>query len=259
MLIDSHCHLDRLDLARAGNSLDGLLDAARARGVGGFIAVGVDLESSRQLAALATGYPDVYVSVGAHPLQEADIAVPEVEALLALGRLERVVAIGETGLDNHYSAATAEWQRRSFINHMVAARELGKPLIVHTREARQDTLELLYRHACPDSGGVLHCFTEDWAMARAAIERNFYISFSGIITFRNAAALREVVKQVPMERLLVETDSPWLAPVPYRGKQNEPGYVVEVAAEVARIKGLDIEEVAAVTTENCRRLFRLPR
>ena len=258
MLIDSHCHLDRLDLSRAGDSLDGLLDAARARGVGGFLSVGVDLESSRQLVALAARYPDVFVSVGAHPLQEKSLPVPSVDELLALGQLERVVAIGETGLDAHYSAATLDWQARSFVNHLDAARELGLPVIVHTRDAREQTLDVLRRHACRDNGGVLHCFTETWEMARQAIDLNFYISFSGIITFRNAEALREVVKQVPLDRILVETDAPWLAPVPHRGKQNQPAFVVEVAAEMARLKGLEVEELAAITSANCRRLFRLP-
>ena len=258
MLIDSHCHLDRLDLSRAGDSLDGLLDAARARGVGGFLSVGVDLESSRRLVALAARHPDVFVSVGAHPLQEKPLPVPSVGELVALGQLERVVAIGETGLDGHYSAATLDWQARSFVNHLDAARQLGKPVIVHTRDAREQTLEILRRHACRDSGGVLHCFTESWEMAREAIDLNFYISFSGIITFRNADALREVVKQVPLDRLLVETDAPWLAPVPHRGKQNQPAFVVEVAAEVARLKGMAAEELAAITSANCRRLFRLP-
>lgn len=258
MLIDSHCHLDRLDLARAGRDLDALLDGARARGVGGFLTVGVDLDSSRKLVALAARYPDVYVSVGAHPLQEEVLPLPTVEQLIELGGQERVVAIGETGLDNHYAAATADWQRASFVNHLEAARLLGKPVIVHTREAREETLELLTRHACRDSGGVLHCFTESWEMARAAIDLNFYISFSGIITFRNAEALREVVKRVPLDRLLVETDAPWLAPVPHRGRQNEPAFVVEVAAQVAQLKGLPVDELAAITTANCRRLFHLP-
>jgi len=258
VLIDSHCHLDRIDLARAGRDLDGLLDAARARGVGAFLTVGVDLESSRGLVELAGRYRDVFVSVGAHPLQEGELPVPAVEQLVDLGRHARVVAIGETGLDNHYSADTAGWQRESFINHLEAARVLAKPVIVHTREARDETLDLLKHHACRDSGGVLHCFTESWERARAAIDMNFHISFSGIITFRNAEALREVVKKVPLDRLLVETDAPWLAPVPHRGRQNEPAFVVEVAAEVAKLKGLPLEELSAITTANCRRLFRLP-
>lgn len=258
MLIDSHCHLDRIDLLRAGKTLDELLDDARARGVGGFLTVGVDLQSSRHLIELASGYPDVYVSVGAHPLQESSIPVPDIDQLVELGRSEVVVAIGETGLDNHYSAETADWQRQSFINHLAAARELAKPVIVHTREAQDETLRLLRQHACPQSGGVLHCFTETWEMAQAAIDLNFYISFSGIITFRNAAALREVVRQVPLERLLVETDSPWLAPMPHRGKQNEPQYVVEVAHQVAELKGLSVAELGAITSANFQSLFQLP-
>ncbi len=258
MLIDSHCHLDRLDPARAGDTVDGLLDTARARGVGAFITVAVDVESSRHLVGFAATHPDVFVSVGVHPLQETPKPVPAVEDLVALGRMDRVVAIGETGLDNHYAADTAAWQVDSFVNHLEAARALGKPVIVHTREARQQTLDILRRHACRDSAGVLHCFTESWEMAKAALDLNFYISFSGIITFRNAADLRDVVKKVPLDRLLVETDAPWLAPVPHRGKQNQPAFVVEVAAQVAELRGLDAEELAAITTDNCRRLFRLP-
>lgn len=257
MLIDSHCHLDRLAFS-AGDDLDTLLEAARGRGVGGFLTVGVDLASSRQMVDLAARYPDVYASVGVHPLQETPQPVPAVAELVALGEWEGVVAIGETGLDGHYSAESLDWQAESFINHLEAARQLGKPVIVHTRDAREQTLEILQRHACRDSGGVLHCFTESWEMAQAAIELNFHISFSGIITFRNADALREVVRQVPLDRILVETDAPWLAPVPYRGKQNQPAYVVEVAAEVARLKGLETAELAAITTANCRRLFNLP-
>lgn len=258
MLIDSHCHLDRIDLARAGKTLDQLLDDARAKGVSGFLTVGVDLASSRQLVELARRYPDVYVSVGAHPLQENPMPVPSVEELVALAASESVVAIGETGLDNHYSAATADWQRQSFIHHLTAARELARPVIVHTREARDETLRLLRQHACRHSGGVLHCFTETLDLALAAIDLNFYISFSGIITFRNAQALRDVLRELPVERLLVETDAPWLAPMPHRGKQNEPMYVLEVARQVAAIKGLSLEELAAITSANFQRLFQLP-
>ncbi|TNE75667.1 MAG: TatD family deoxyribonuclease [Gammaproteobacteria bacterium] len=259
MLVDSHCHLDHLDLADYQNSLSALLDAARQRGVEQFLSVGVDLESSARLVELARDCDDVLVSVGVHPLQRELPAMPEVEQLVALGRRDGVVAIGETGLDNYYGEDSAAWQEQSFIRHLQAAAQLRKPVIVHTREAREQTLAILRAHADRDVGGVIHCFTESWEMARAAMDLNFLISFSGIITFRNAEALRDVVKRVPLENMLVETDAPWLAPVPYRGKQNEPKYVLEVAQMVADIKGVSPQEVAAVTTANFRRLFLSPR
>ena len=165
------------------------------------------------------------------------------------------MAVGETGLDNHYSPDSAAWQEESFIRHLKVAGQLNKPVIVHTRQAQQQTLAILRAHADQEVGGVLHCFTETWAMAEAAIAMNFYISFSGIITFRNASALREVVKKVPLDKLLVETDAPWLAPVPYRGKQNLPGHVVEVAQMVADIKGISYQQVAETTTANFSALF----
>jgi len=255
VLVDSHCHLDHLDLVDHQHSLAHLLDAARRAGVGQFLSVGVDLEKSARLTELAQKRTDIVVSVGVHPLQRDLPALPEIEELLALGRQPGVVAIGETGLDNYYGEDSAQWQEESFIRHLRAAAQLKKPVIVHTREARQTTLSALKAHVDPEVGGVIHCFTETWEMARAAMDLNFMISFSGIITFRNASALRDVVKKVPLEQMLVETDAPWLAPVPYRGKQNEPRYVVEVAEMVAEIKGVSPEEVAEVTTANFRRKF----
>jgi len=255
MLVDSHCHLDHLKLTKYNDSLNALLQAARDRGITQFLSVGVDLESSQRLLELADDYADVCVSVGVHPLQKNLPPLPEIEELLTLGRHDSVVAIGETGLDNFYSAETLDWQRESFVRHLKVADQLNKPVIVHTRDARDETLAILREHINTDSAGVLHCFTESLEMAQAAMELNFYISFSGIITFRNAAELREVVKQVPLERMLVETDSPWLAPVPHRGQQNEPQYVREVAECVAEIKGISFEEVAEVTTRNFEQLF----
>ena len=259
MLIDSHCHLDRLSLF--GDEIDPnqALDDARAQGVGAFLAIGVDPESSRNLLATAEQHGDIYVAVGAHPLQDEEIAAPSVADLVSLATHDKAVAIGETGLDYHYSAATADWQKQSFINHLCAARELAKPVVVHTRNACEDTLALISEYGSRESAGVLHCFTEDWGMAKAALELNYYISFSGIITFRNAASLRDVVRKVPMDRLLVETDSPWLAPVPHRGKTNVPAYVVNVASKVAELKGLSLDEVAHQTTDNFKRLFLGPR
>jgi TatD DNase family protein len=258
MLVDSHCHLDRLDLAAHGGSLDAALDAARARGVGQFLCIGVSADNAAAVKALAERYEDVHCSVGVHPL---DLQPGESLALeWLLGELEhpRVVAIGETGLDYHYEPEAAELQRQAFRLHLEAARVTGKPVIVHTREARADTLALLREAALPQAG-VLHCFTEDWEMARAALDLGFYISLSGIVTFRNADALREVARQVPADRLLVETDSPYLAPVPYRGKPNLPQYVREVAEFLAELRGVEYEVFARQTTENYLRLFPLAR
>lgn len=255
MLVDSHCHLDHLDLAEYQSDLSGLLQAARDRGVKRFLSVGVDLASSKKLIALAHENEDVKVSVGVHPLQKKRPPLPDISELTELGRQANVVAIGETGLDNYYDSESSEWQQESFIRHLQAASELEKPVIIHSREAVEETLSIMREHANTESAGVIHCFTETWDMARAAMDMNFYISFSGIITFRNAKALREVVKQVPLERMLVETDAPWLAPVPHRGKQNEPKYVVEVAKAIAEIKGISLEEVSQVTTKNFEQLF----
>lgn len=252
MFIDSHCHLDRLDLAALGTDLEGVLAAARARGVDHFLCIGVDLESLPAVLAVAEAHGDVSASVGVHPLH-LDALEPEIERLVELAAHPRVVAIGETGLDYHYEQEKPEDQQRRFRKHIEAARRCGKPLIVHTRAARADTLRLLREEGAP--AGVLHCFTEDWATAEAALDLGFYISFSGIVTFGNAVELREVARRVPDDRLLIETDSPWLAPVPYRGKTNQPAYVVEVARAVAGLRGISPEALGEQTSENFRRLF----
>lgn len=257
MLVDSHCHLDRLDLSDRDAGLDGILADARARGITQFLSVAVDLATSASLVELTERYDHVYSSVGVHPLQKIDQPVPEVEQLVALARAPKVVAIGETGLDNFYSAESHQWQRDSFICHLQASQQTGLPIIIHTRDAREETLELLRQYPL-QAAGVMHCFTETWEMAEAAIELGFYISFSGIVTFKSADELREVVRRVPLDRILVETDSPWLAPVPHRGKQNEPQYVREVAETVADLKGVSLEQLAEITTQNFHRLFRIP-
>ena len=257
MLVDSHCHLDRLDLSDRDAGLDGILADARARGITQFLSVAVDLATSASLVELTERYDHVYSSVGVHPLQKIDQPVPEVEQLMALARAPKVVAIGETGLDNFYSAESHQWQRDSFIRHLQASQQTGLPIIIHTRDAREETLELLRQYPL-QAAGVMHCFTETWEMAEAAIELGFYISFSGIVTFKSADELREVVRRVPLDRILVETDSPWLAPVPHRGKQNEPQYVREVAETVADLKGVSLEQLAEITTQNFHRLFRIP-
>lgn len=258
MLVDSHCHLDRLDLTAYGGSLDAALAAARERGVGHFLCIGVSADNASAVKELAERYSDVDCSVGVHPLDLEPGAAPALEWLL--GELDHpgVVAIGETGLDYHYEPEAAELQQQAFALHLQAAHITGKPVIVHTREARADTLRLLREAALPQAG-VLHCFTEDWDMARAALDMGFYISLSGIVTFRNAEALREVARQVPADRLLVETDAPYLAPVPHRGKPNVPAYVRDVAEYLAVLRGVSIEQLAEQTTANFKRLFPLAR
>ena len=258
MLVDSHCHLDRLDLAIHNGSLDAALDAARARGVQHFLCIGVSAANAAAVKNLAEQYTDVDCSVGVHPLDLEPGAAPVLDWLLDELNHPHVVAIGETGLDYHYEPEAAELQQQSFRLHLDAARITGKPVIVHTREARADTLALLREAALPQAG-VLHCFTEDWDMAKAALDLGFYISLSGIVTFRNADALREVARKVPPDRLLVETDSPYLAPIPYRGKANLPQYVREVAEFLALVRGERFEDLAAQTTANFKRLFPLAR
>lgn len=256
MLVDSHCHLDHLDIADREGGLEAVLADAHARGITKFLSVAVDLASSASLVNLTALHNNIFSSVGVHPLQKVDQPVPMVSQLLALAEAPNVVAIGETGLDKFYSADTYQWQRDSFINHLKASQQCNKPIIIHTREARDETIALLRQYPL-QAGGVMHCFTETWEMAEAALELGFYISFSGIVTFNSASDLREVVRQVPLERLLVETDSPWLAPVPHRGKQNEPQYVLEVAQCVAELKGVSLEQLAEITTQNFHRLFKI--
>lgn len=256
MLIDSHCHLDRLDLTAHQGSLDAALDAARQRGVGKFLCIGVDTDNAPVVKGLAEHYADVFCSVGIHPLDLTRENPTDLAWLLESLDHPRVVAIGETGLDYHYEPEMAEQQKASFVCHLQAAAETGKPVIIHTRAARQDTLALLGEADLPQAG-VLHCFTEDWDMARAALDMGYYISLSGIVTFRNAESLRDVARRVPADRLLVETDSPFLAPVPYRGKPNEPQYVCEVAACIAEVRGEPLEQLWENTTANFHRLFPL--
>ena len=258
MLVDSHCHLDRLDLAAHDGSLDAALAAARARGVQHFLCIGVSADNAGAVKSLADRYADVDCSVGVHPLDLEQGEAPALDWLLGELNHPHVVAIGETGLDYHYEPEAAELQQQSFRLHLEAAKITGKPVIVHTREARADTLALLREAALPQAG-VLHCFTEDWEMAKAALDIGFYISLSGIVTFRNADALREVARKVPADRLLVETDAPYLAPIPHRGKPNLPQYVREVAEFLAMVRGERFEDLAAQTTANFKRLFPLAR
>ena len=254
-LIDSHCHLDRLDLTKLDGDLDAVLVAARRNDVTHMLCVCIDMDNFPAVLGLAQRYPQVFASVGVHP-NEKDTRDPEVQELVALAQAAKVVAIGETGLDYFHGEGDLEWQRQRFRRHIRAARECGKPLIIHTRDAREDTISIMREEGAAEAGGVMHCFTEDWAMAEQAMELGFYISFSGIVTFRNAEPLREVARHVPLQRMLVETDAPYLTPVPYRGKSNQPAYVRYVAEHIAEIRGESLETIAAVTTANFFTLFQ---
>ncbi len=257
MFIDSHCHLDRLELDKLGMDLPAVLAAAALAQVSHMLCVSVSLQEFSAMAALVRQYPQISISCGEHPLHQQLEFSPQ--QLLTLCQLPEVVAVGETGLDYFYSPDNKATQQAAFAAHIAVARQLHKPLIVHTRDARQDTLALLQSEQAVDCGGVLHCFTEDWDTAKAALDLGFYISFSGIMTFRNADALRDVVRKIPLERLLIETDSPYLAPVPYRGKTNQPAYVAAVAQAIAELRAVDIATLAAITSQNFRTLFPLAR
>lgn len=251
MLVDSHCHINFDPLA--AQVADVLKNAAQ-QGVGHMLCVAVNLEAFPEVRALAHAHANVFASVGVHP-NERDGQDPSIEELLALAQDPRVVAIGETGLDYYRSEGDLTWQQERFRRHIAAAKASGRPLIIHTREAAADTLAILRAERAQDIGGVMHCFSEDWAAAQAALDLNFYISFSGIVTFKSAAALREVARRVPADRLLVETDAPYLAPVPHRGKTNEPAYVRHVAQCLAELRGVSLDELAAQTTDNFFKLF----
>jgi TatD DNase family protein len=258
MLVDSHCHLDRLDLAPHGGSFAALLDDTRAAGVGHLLCVSIDLENYPSMLALVEPFAQVSVSVGVHP-NESDCREPEVDELVTLAAHPKNVAIGETGLDYFRSEGELEWQRERFRRHIAAARVCSKPLIIHSRAAREDTLAILRQERAAEVGGVMHCFTEDWEMARQALDLGFYISFSGIITFRSAEELRQVAARVPEDRLLMETDAPYLAPVPHRGKPNYPRYVNQVADCLAEVRGMEREALIQATRDNFFRLFTAAR
>ena len=255
-LVDSHCHLDRLKLDSYSGDLSQALDAARSRGVGRFLCVGIDMENVSSVLQIAEQFDDVFASVGVHPLS-LEHPAPTHEALLEYSKHSKVVAIGEMGLDFYYDKDNHQEQKKRFITQLEVARECQKPVIIHTRDAREYTLSILREHCDLEVGGILHCFTESLEMAKAAVDMNFYISISGIATFRNASELRDVVKAMPVERLLVETDAPYLAPVPHRGKPNEPAFVRDVAEFVAELKGLSYEELRDITTNNFNRLMKL--
>ena len=253
-LIDSHCHLDRLDLSKYDNDLQGALEQARQNNIAHMLCVSIDLEAYPAMLEQVRPYSQVSVSVGVHP-NETDGQEPTVEQLVELAKEDKVVAIGETGLDYFRSEGDLDWQRDRFRVHIEASKQTKKPLIIHTRDAREDTIKIMQDEHAEDAGGVMHCFAEDWETARRSLDLGFYISFSGIVTFKNAESLRDVAMKVPLDRMLIETDSPYLAPVPFRGKSNEPAYVLHVAEKIAELRDLSLEEVASITTENYQRLF----
>ncbi len=255
MFFDSHCHLDRIELAEFDNDFSQLLGAIAQQQVSHMVCIGVDLESFDSMYAKIKDIPNVYATVGVHP-DYAKAREPDVPTLVSLSQNDKIVAIGETGLD-YYHTEGPEWQRERFRTHIDAALEVKKPLVIHTRMAREDTINILKEHAAQQVGGVMHCFTEDWAMARQAIDLNFYISISGIVTFKQAENVREMAAKIPDDRLLIETDSPWLAPVPYRGKNNYPGHVHLVAEKLAEIRHTDVETIAHLTSDNAKTLFQL--
>lgn len=251
-LIDSHCHLNFESLQK---NISQVLHNARQNGVGHMLCVSVTLEKYPEVLALSHAHPQIFASVGVHP-DEQQGQDPSVDDLVRRADDKRVVAIGETGLDYFRIKGDMSWQQERFRRHIRAALATGKPLIIHTREAAQDTIRILREEGAQAVGGVMHCFTENWDTAQAALDLGFYISFSGIVTFRNAENLREVARQVPLNRLLIETDSPYLAPMPHRGKTNEPAFVRHVAEQLATLRSLSLEEIATATTTNFFSLFR---
>ncbi|MEZ9355411.1 TatD family hydrolase [Vibrio breoganii] len=253
MFVDSHCHLDKLNYQDLHTGVADVIAKAEAANVKQLLSVGVTLDAFPKMIELITPFPQVHASAGVHPL-DVESAF-DLEQLASFARHEKVVAIGETGLDFHYKPETKNLQIERFEQQVELAVEVKKPLIIHTRQARAETLAILRDGGAEKCGGVIHCFTEDQSFAEAAMELGFYISVSGIVTFRQAIELKEVVKKLPLERLLIETDSPYLAPVPHRGKENQPAYVIEVASYIAQLKGISLGQVAEKTTQNFADLF----
>jgi len=254
MLIDSHAHIQGKEYA---GEVEAVIARAREAGVGKIIAVGGagDMSSNTEAVALAKTFPDIYATVGMHPHDAKDVSADELKKLKEIAADPKVVAVGETGLDYYYDHSPRDVQRRVFAEFIHLARETGLPIVVHERDAANDAFELLRGEGEGRLRGVIHCFTGNYEAARAYLDLGFYISFTGIITFKNAEALRDVVRNVPLERMLVETDSPYLTPVPHRGKRNEPAYVRYVGETIASVKGLSLKEVARGTTQNVRELF----
>lgn len=255
MLVDSHCHIDFPELAA---KLPQLLELMQQNDVGAAVCVAVTLEDFPRILALVDTQPNLFATVGVHP-ENTEGREPSVADLIELAQHPKVIAIGETGLDYYWHKDAPEWQRERFRTHIRAARQVGKPLVIHNREATADTLRLLAEEGADQVGGILHCFTETWEVAEAALALGLHLSLSGIVTFKNAMIVKEVARRVPLDRLLIETDAPYLAPAPYRGKLNQPGYVRYVAEEIARLRGISYEEVAEATTNNFFRLFPAAR
>lgn len=252
-IVDSHCHIDFDALAA---QLPAVLQRAAAAGVSHMLCVAVNLEDFPRIKALAAAHAHIFASVGVHP-NATDCRDPDAAELVALAMEPgaKVIAIGETGLDYFRCEDKPAWQRRRFANHIEAALAAGRPLIIHTRAAAADTMDMLESHGAGEAGGVMHCFAEDWATAKRALDLDFYISISGIVTFKNADTVKEVARKTPLERLLVETDAPYLAPTPHRGKTCEPAFVRHTAEHIAELRGDSLESVAAATTDNFFRLF----
>ena len=255
-IIDSHCHLDSLDYETRHKNVDEVIENAKARGVNHCISICTTVGRFEAMKNLTAHRPEVSLSCGVHPLNVEEEPF-DYDKLLRFAQDPRVVAVGETGLDYHYALESKPLQIASFEQQIEIANKVNKPLIIHTRSARQDTMDMLIQGGAEKCGGVLHCFTEDYEMAKRALDIGFYISISGIITFKNAEELRDVVRKLPLDRLLVETDSPYLAPIPYRGKPNQPAYVRETCEYVATLKGVSTEEFARITTENVQKLFKI--
>ncbi len=249
-LVDSHCHLDQLD------DLPKALAYAEEKAVKHFLCVCITLQDFPTMLQTIKSYSQVSASVGLHPNEKAIDHEPSAEDIIKLAQDKKIVALGETGLDYYRSTGDLEWQRERFRQHIRAAKQIKKPLIIHSRAARADTIKILKEENAAAVGGVMHCFTEDWQMAKEAMDLNFYISFSGIVTFHNAVEIQQVAKQVPLDRMLIETDSPYLAPNPHRGKPNEPGFVHYVAEFIAQLRGINVLELAEQTTHNFFKLFK---
>jgi TatD DNase family protein len=253
VFVDSHCHLDFPELSA---ELPQLLAAMRENEVTHALCIAVDLPAWPGVLAIAQSHANLYATVGVHP-DYTDTPEPSIADLVAMAQADKVVAIGETGLDYYRLEGDLEWQRKRFRTHIRAAREAGKPLVIHTRSAADDTIAIMREERAGEAGGVLHCFTETWAVAEAALELGFHISFSGIVTFKNAVELQEIARRVPLDRMLIETDSPYLAPVPFRGKRNQPAWVRYVGEAVAHLRGLPVDAIARATSENFFRLFKI--
>ncbi len=252
-IVDSHCHIDRVDLDAFGGSMESMLKHAAEFSVTKFLCICIDLEHFDQVHDLSKSYPNIYSSVGVHPT-EVNCKDPSIEELLEYAKSDRVIAIGETGLDYfHVKRDQADWQRDRFRRHIAASNDSGKPMIIHMRDSKDDTIDILSKEKAKK--GVMHCFAEDLETAEAALDLGFYISFSGILTFKSAQNLRDIAQKIPAERILVETDAPYLTPVPYRGKPNSPAYTYYVAEKLAEIRNTSISEIAKTTTQNFNQLF----